>query len=198
MRQCANSVRKVSWVKGVDSTYEPGERSGAWMKHRTNMEQELVICGYIPQLPGAWADTSRVQIPDLPNLTYRCESLKDYQRIIPHAYCKSKPSDHATLARLSFCHRRGRARQSSAERACRAGGLIPVYMVGEAVASGVDDTLPTKVALHDERRNRQPVQIAFAKQLSHDAAAALERLLASMRKILRGRLIAGAASTGDS
>jgi DNA ligase D-like protein (predicted ligase) len=30
------------------STYEPGERSGAWIKHRTNREQEFVIGGYVP------------------------------------------------------------------------------------------------------------------------------------------------------
>jgi ATP-dependent DNA ligase len=34
--------------KRIDSTYEPGERSGAWIKHRTNMDQEFVIGGYIP------------------------------------------------------------------------------------------------------------------------------------------------------
>jgi hypothetical protein len=63
-----------------------------------------------------------------------------------------------------------------ARKSVAAGGLIPVYMVDEAVASGVDDTLPPKVALHDERINRQPVQITFAKQLSHDAAAALDAI----------------------
>jgi ATP-dependent DNA ligase len=31
--------------KRIDSTYEPGERSGAWIKHRTNLEQEFVIGG---------------------------------------------------------------------------------------------------------------------------------------------------------
>src|SRR6476619_8170605 len=39
-----------------------------------------------------------------------------------------------------------------------AGGLIAVDMIGEAVASRIDDSLPPKVALHDERVNRQPVQ----------------------------------------
>ena len=34
--------------KRIDSTYEPGERSGAWIKLRTNMEQEFVIGGYVP------------------------------------------------------------------------------------------------------------------------------------------------------
>jgi bifunctional non-homologous end joining protein LigD len=34
--------------KRIGSIYEPGERSGAWIKLRTNMEQEFVIGGYIP------------------------------------------------------------------------------------------------------------------------------------------------------
>jgi ATP-dependent DNA ligase len=34
--------------KRIDSIYDPGERSGAWIKVRTNMEQEFVIGGYIP------------------------------------------------------------------------------------------------------------------------------------------------------
>ena len=33
--------------KRIDSTYEPGERSGAWIKLRTNIKQEFVIDGYI-------------------------------------------------------------------------------------------------------------------------------------------------------
>jgi bifunctional non-homologous end joining protein LigD len=34
--------------KRIDSVYEPGERSGAWIKLRTDLEQEFVIGGYIP------------------------------------------------------------------------------------------------------------------------------------------------------
>ena len=34
--------------KRLDSRYEPGERSGAWIKLRVNLEQEFVIGGYIP------------------------------------------------------------------------------------------------------------------------------------------------------
>ena len=34
--------------KRTGSVYEPGDRSGAWIKHRANMEQEFVIGGYIP------------------------------------------------------------------------------------------------------------------------------------------------------
>jgi bifunctional non-homologous end joining protein LigD len=34
--------------KRIGSAYEAGERSGAWIKHRTNREQGFVIGGYIP------------------------------------------------------------------------------------------------------------------------------------------------------
>ena len=35
-------------AKRRDSSYKPGDRSGAWVKVRTNRSQELVIGGYIP------------------------------------------------------------------------------------------------------------------------------------------------------
>jgi DNA ligase D-like protein (predicted ligase) len=35
-------------AKRSDSRYEPGERSGAWIKYKTNKGQELVIGGYKP------------------------------------------------------------------------------------------------------------------------------------------------------
>ncbi len=38
--------------KRIGSTYEPGERSGAWIKCRVNREQEFVIGGYIPGTHG--------------------------------------------------------------------------------------------------------------------------------------------------
>jgi bifunctional non-homologous end joining protein LigD len=38
--------------KRADSQYEPGERSGAWIKLRTNLEQEFVIGGYVPGARG--------------------------------------------------------------------------------------------------------------------------------------------------
>ena len=34
--------------KLLDSQYEPGKRSGAWVKHRLNLGQEFVIGGYTP------------------------------------------------------------------------------------------------------------------------------------------------------
>jgi ATP-dependent DNA ligase len=41
--------------KQIDSVYEPGQRSGAWIKHRTNKEQEFVVGGYIPGSQGFYA-----------------------------------------------------------------------------------------------------------------------------------------------
>ena len=38
--------------KRTNSVYEPGERSGAWMKYRANKAQEFVIGGYIPGTRG--------------------------------------------------------------------------------------------------------------------------------------------------
>jgi DNA ligase D-like protein (predicted ligase) len=38
--------------KRTNSIYEPGERSGAWIKLRANLEQEFVIGGYIPGARG--------------------------------------------------------------------------------------------------------------------------------------------------
>ena len=54
--QILEAVRKLG-LEGVvgkrtDSSYEPGERSGAWIKLRANMEQEFVIGGYIPGARG--------------------------------------------------------------------------------------------------------------------------------------------------
>jgi ATP-dependent DNA ligase len=39
-------------AKRVDSRYESGERSGAWVKYKTNKGQELVIGGYKPGTNG--------------------------------------------------------------------------------------------------------------------------------------------------
>ena len=38
-------------AKRKDSLYEPGKRSGAWVKYRVNRGQEFVIGGYVPSDP---------------------------------------------------------------------------------------------------------------------------------------------------
>jgi ATP-dependent DNA ligase len=54
--QVLGAVRKLGLEgvvgKRIASTYEPGERSGAWIKDRANLEQEFVIGGYIPGAHG--------------------------------------------------------------------------------------------------------------------------------------------------
>ena len=54
--QVLEAVRKLGLEgvvgKRINSIYEPGERSGGWIKHRTNLEQEFVIGGYIPGAHG--------------------------------------------------------------------------------------------------------------------------------------------------
>jgi bifunctional non-homologous end joining protein LigD len=37
-------------AKRSDSVYEPGRRSGLWVKHRVNLSQEFVIGGYVPAI----------------------------------------------------------------------------------------------------------------------------------------------------
>ena len=39
-------------AKRIGSHYEPGDRSGAWVKHRLNQAQEFVIGGYVPGARG--------------------------------------------------------------------------------------------------------------------------------------------------
>jgi bifunctional non-homologous end joining protein LigD len=54
--QVLEAVQKLG-LEGVvgkrhDSLYEPGERSGAWIKHRTDRQQEFVVGGYVPGAHG--------------------------------------------------------------------------------------------------------------------------------------------------
>jgi bifunctional non-homologous end joining protein LigD len=54
--QVLEAVRKLGLEgavgKRIESIYEPGKRSGAWIKHRTNRCQDFVIGGYIPGARG--------------------------------------------------------------------------------------------------------------------------------------------------
>jgi len=54
LKDLIQSVKAQSFeglvAKRADSKYEPGQRSGAWMKMRVNQGQELVIAGYTPSL----------------------------------------------------------------------------------------------------------------------------------------------------
>ena len=54
--QILEAVRKLGLEgivgKQIDSIYEPGERSGAWIKLRANLEQEFVIGATFPERAG--------------------------------------------------------------------------------------------------------------------------------------------------
>ena len=43
----ANGLEGI-FAKRSDSVYQPGQRTGAWSKHRVNLGQEFVIGGYTP------------------------------------------------------------------------------------------------------------------------------------------------------
>jgi bifunctional non-homologous end joining protein LigD len=60
--------------KQIDSAYEPDERSGAWIKYRTNNAQEFVIGGYVPGargfdslLVGVYEDTRLIFVAKVKN-----------------------------------------------------------------------------------------------------------------------------------
>ena len=60
LRRCASSSGRVVG-KRIDSTYEPGKRSGAWIKHRTNRSRSSSLAVTFPVRTGlmrcSWAFT---------------------------------------------------------------------------------------------------------------------------------------------
>ena len=70
--QVLDAVKKLGLEdvvrKRIDSIYEPGERSGVWIKLRTKREQEFVIGGYIPSAKGFDAFTQRIRDQISPDL----------------------------------------------------------------------------------------------------------------------------------
>ena len=63
-------------AKRRDSKYEPGLRSGAWMKMRVNAGQELVIAGYTPSPKNF--DALVIGYYDGPNLIYAARTRKEF------------------------------------------------------------------------------------------------------------------------
>src|SRR6202047_3735229 len=60
--------------KRKDSLYQPGKRSGTWIKHRVNRGQEFVIGGYFPGAHGF--DSLIVGYYDADNLVYVARTRK--------------------------------------------------------------------------------------------------------------------------
>ncbi len=67
--------------KQIGSTYEPGERSGAWIKHRTNMEQEFVIGGYVPSTHGF--DALLVAVYENKQLVFVAKVKNGFEKLVP-------------------------------------------------------------------------------------------------------------------
>jgi DNA ligase D-like protein (predicted ligase) len=63
-------------AKRRDSKYEPGLRSGAWMKMRVNAGQELVIAGYTPSAKNF--DALVIGYYDGPNLIYAARTRNGF------------------------------------------------------------------------------------------------------------------------
>jgi bifunctional non-homologous end joining protein LigD len=65
-----------SIAKRCNSKYEPGQRSGAWMKMRVNQGQELVIGGYTPSPKNF--DALVIGYYDGPNLIYAARTRNGF------------------------------------------------------------------------------------------------------------------------
>jgi bifunctional non-homologous end joining protein LigD len=83
------------------SSYEPGERSGAWIKHRTNRRQEFVIGGYLPGAHGF--DSLLVGVYEGKKLTYVAKVRNGFiarQREEIFPMLKKFPSSRCPFANL--------------------------------------------------------------------------------------------------
>ena len=107
--QIVEAVRKLGLEgivgKQIDSVYEPGERSGAWIKLRTNMEQEFVIGGYIPGARGF--DALLVGVYENKELKFVAKVKNRFVSRIRDEF--SPRSRHCKLpsARSRICQRKG-------------------------------------------------------------------------------------------
>ena len=84
--------------KRIDSAYEPGERSGVWIKLRANLEQEFVIGGFVTGargfdalLVGVYEKKELIFVAKVKNgfvpriRTKSCQLSKNWQRRTAHS-----------------------------------------------------------------------------------------------------------------
>ena len=93
------AVQKLS-LEGVvgkrrGSLYEPGKRSGLWIKRRTNREQEFVIGGYVPGARGF--ETLIVGVYEKKLLTYVAK--------VKRRFCPESSRRHLSGAAKTACGR---------------------------------------------------------------------------------------------
>lgn len=92
-------------AKRRDSGYEPGLRSGAWMKMRVNAGQELVIGGYTPSPKNF--DALVIGYYDGPNLIYAARTRNGFTPTSRAESCSRRLSRwKSRIARSRICRRR--------------------------------------------------------------------------------------------
>jgi ATP-dependent DNA ligase len=141
--------------KRIDSIYEPGERSGAWIKHRTNREQEFVIGGYIP---GAhWFDALLVGVYENKEFIFVAK-VKDWfvPRIREEIFIMSAP-----VTAIGRCQPRRPAKEGDMvlERWC------PLLLVGPVASRHLipaDDAVFDLIKAHQTSKLIGFMRLAFA------------------------------------
>lgn len=86
-------------AKRKDSLYEPGKRSGSWIKCRVNRGQEFVVGGYIPGPLDYRRSISSFRLLRLASVTLVARALNGsispvafYSAAMPHAFKKPTSS----------------------------------------------------------------------------------------------------------
>ncbi len=91
--------------KRIGSIYEPGERSGAWIKRRTNRAQEFVIGGYVPGARGF--DSLIVGVYEKKRLHFVAKVKNGFvPRIRDEIFPDSEKADRSTIVRSSISRRK--------------------------------------------------------------------------------------------
>jgi ATP-dependent DNA ligase len=91
-------------AKRCDSKYEPGLRSGAWLKMRVNAGQEFVIGGYTPSLKNF--DALVIGYYDGPKLMYAARTAMGLHRLRALSCSKSSSRSKSTNVRSLICPKR--------------------------------------------------------------------------------------------
>ena len=161
--QVLEAVRKLGLEgvvgKRIDSIYEPGERSGAWIKHRTNREQEFVIGGYIPGAHGF--DALLVGVYENKQLIFVAK-VKDW--FVPRIRRRSSLWS-APVTAIGRCQPRRPAKEGDMvlERWC------PLLLVGPVASRHLipaDDAVFDLIKAHQTSKLIGFMRLAFA---DHDA-----------------------------
>src|SRR5216684_565264 len=122
--------------KKKDSVYEPGKRTGAWIKYRVNRGQELVIGGYIPGphgfdslIVGYYRGKDLVYVARVRNGFVPGSRRQVFEKISPLVsptmpFCQSTGHPQVSLGRRTVC------RENEGMRLASPGGRHPNRIPG--------------------------------------------------------------------